>query len=112
MKYAPAIVARVPGILTARAILSLVFRPPPASSVLALVPSLALGVAVLAEVVANSGGSIEAVVKGFDEEDTGNELLVDRYTVDRLAGAGAEKVSSVGLLQSDFPSFIPQHLQI
>lgn len=57
------------------------------------------------------GRSMEFAVGKLDEEDTVEEVVVDRNTVDRLTGAGAEKLSFVGLLQSDFPSFIPQHLQ-
>lgn len=110
-------VASVPGIVTARAILSLASRRLPVPLFALSMLSLCCDIVEAAEPdagrsgFADFGGSKEGVVKGFDKEDVAGVFVVDGYAVDRLAGAGALKLSVVGLLQSDFPFFNPQHLQ-
>ncbi|KAL8647215.1 MAG: hypothetical protein Q9226_006527, partial [Calogaya cf. arnoldii] len=74
-------------------------KRPPVSLLLALMLSPACGIADVAEVeIGGDGtaifdGSMKVVVGDLDEEDTADELAVDRYPVERLAGGGAENVS-------------------
>ncbi len=84
VKYAPTIVARVPGILTAIATLSLVDNPPLVSLVLVLFPSSACDVEGSAGVTLGGDSEVfsanvtRVVGENADEADVVKELVEDR----------------------------------